>query len=69
MSEKWSLEDFFHKMDHEGGCYELFRWGMDPADIEDPILRELWTKFRSQAVFLADVEDEIYQYLQKNGVG
>jgi len=27
MAERWTLEEFYDKMDHEGGLAELFAWG------------------------------------------
>ncbi len=69
MSEKWSLEDFFSKMDHEGGYYELFRWGMRPEDIDDVVLRELWNEFMQKAAALELIEWEIVKHLNKNGIG
>ena len=42
-------EEFFAKADHEGGLLKyLLGYGVDPSEIEDPILRAAVKKFYHQ---------------------
>lgn len=55
-------------MDHEGGYYELFRWGLTDDMLEDPRLRELWKSFCVYARDMQEAEDRIQEYLTEKGV-
>jgi hypothetical protein len=45
MVKDMNREDFFNKLEWEGGVFELHAYGVRPEDIADPELRELWQKF------------------------
>lgn len=58
-------KDFLDKLDWEGGPYELYNYGLDPEDIEDKELRELWKKFTDLMNPASFIADELMRMLEE----
>lgn len=43
--ELWSTEDFFAKMESEGGAHDLAQWGCRPEQLKNKKLQKLWSEF------------------------
>lgn len=57
--KKMSKDDFFGKMDWEGGYTGLASYGLDPKEIKDKKLSELWAKYRAKYDEADAIADEI----------
>lgn len=57
--KKMSIEEFFGKLDWEGGYPDLASYGIDPKEIADKKLAEAWKRYREQYKLLDKIADEI----------
>lgn len=55
---------FRAKCEWEGGYYGLAGYGIDPKELKDKKLKELWTKYLSIYVLLEACEREMDEYLE-----
>ena len=52
-------EEFFAKVDWEGGYYELARYGLKAESLDDPELAKLWKTFLEHYGKCATIEDAL----------
>ena len=63
-----SIEDFYSKVEWEGGFYEAALYGISHKDLHDQTLAKLWQEYLGLAALLERKEDAIREYLNQNGV-
>lgn len=64
--QKITIEEFKEKMDWEGGFYELAFYGLEPREIADEELKELWDKYLQHFEEMKKAEELLNYFLEEN---
>ena len=69
MSELWTAQEVFDKIEWEGGINDAIEWGLFSEQIEDPKLRELWAVAEQLYEDFREARQNIYDYFDELKLG